>query len=94
MITWTRGLSALRRAEHQIAARLAHLGEPVVGPAALALGGDVGVALRRVEEEVVEDHLVEMARDQPHRAFAFGAVGGVLVIEGAELAARSRPPPA
>src|SRR5439155_21247319 len=27
-------------------------------------------------------------RDKPDRAFAFGAVGGVLVIEGAELPAR------
>ena len=76
-----------RRAKHEVARRLAHLRQPVIGPAAIALGRDVGVGLHRVEEEVVEDHLVEMARDQPHRAFAFGAVGGVLVIEGAELSA-------
>ena len=76
-------------AEHQVAADLAHLVDAVVGPAAVAFGGNVGVALRGVEEEVVEDHFVEVARDQAHGAFAFGAVGGILIIEGAELAARA-----
>ena len=30
-----------------------------------------------------------MSRDEAHGAFAFGAVGGILIIEGAELAARA-----
>ncbi len=77
----------VRRAEHEVARSLAHFPHAIVGPAAIALGRDVGVGLHRVEEEVVEDHLVEMARDQAHRAFAFGAVGRVLIVERAELPA-------
>ncbi|MES2327431.1 MAG: hypothetical protein V4499_08895 [Pseudomonadota bacterium] len=79
----------LRRAQHQVAARLAHLVDAIVGPASIALSGNVGVAFRGVEEEVVEDHFVEVTRDQPHRALAFGAVGWVLIIERPELPARA-----
>src|SRR5206468_2966643 len=61
--------------------------EPVLGPAARAAGGNVGVALRGVEEEIVEDHLVEMACDEADGALAFGAVGRILIVERAELAA-------
>ena len=82
------GILLLRGAEHQVARRLAHFGQAVLRPAAVALGGDVGVALHRVEEKVVEDHLVEMARGEARGALALGAVGGVLIVEGAELSAR------
>ena len=75
--------------EHQVSAYLAHSIDAIVSPAAVAFGGNVGVALRRIKEEVVEDHFVEVSRDQAHGAFAFGAVGGILIIEGAELAARA-----
>src|SRR6185369_8427762 len=77
------------RAEHEVPARLAHPVDAIVGPAAIAPGGDVGVGLRGVEEEVVEDHFVEVACDQPDSALAFGAVGWVLIIEGTELPARA-----
>ena len=75
------------RAEDELLADLAHLVEPILGPATGAAGGDVGVALRGVEEEIVEDHLVEMMGDQADGALAFGAVGGAFIIERAELAA-------
>ena len=79
----------VRGTEDQITADLAHFGDAVVGPAAIALRRNVRVALGGVEEEVVEDHLVEVPRDEPDGALAFRSVRGTLVIEGPELPARS-----
>jgi hypothetical protein len=81
------GIDRLGRAEHQVLADLAHGLQPILAPGAITLGGDVGRAFRRIEEEVVEDHLVEMLGGQAHGLLAFGPVGGLFVVEGAELAA-------
>ncbi len=81
------GIDRARRLEHQVLRRFAHRIEPILRPAPRAFGGDVGVALARIEEEVVENHLVEVTRGALDRLPAFGAVGRALVVEGTELAA-------
>jgi len=85
MMTRTRGFSCL--AEDEIARCLPHLLQPVLRPAAAALGGDVGVALGRIEKEVVEDDLVEVPRRLANGPLSLGAIGRQLIVEGPELAA-------
>ncbi len=80
------GIGLARRSQHQVPRRRPHGVQPVLGPAARALGGDVGVALGVEEEEVVQDHFVEVPGREPDRPFAFGPVGRVLVVEDGELA--------
>ncbi len=77
---------ALCRPQHQVGGNLAHLFQAVLRPRPVALGGNVGVGFRRIKEEVVHDDFVEVARRRLDRLLAFGAVLGIFVVEGAELA--------
>ncbi len=81
------GIDLVRRPQHQVGGDFAHLFKAILRPRLVALGGDVGVRLRRIEEEVVHDDFVEVTRRGFHRLLAFGAVLGVFIVESAELAA-------
>ena len=75
------------RPQHEVLRDLAHRIETILRPAPRAFGRDVGVAFAGIEEEIVEDHFVEVFGGEFRGLFAFLAVGGIFVIEGAELPA-------
>ncbi len=81
------GMGGAGRPKHQCAGHFAHFVQPVLRPAASALRRNVRIALGRVEEEIVEDDLIEVARGHLDGPLAFRAVLGILIVEGAELAA-------
>ncbi len=77
-------IDRLGRADDEVPADLVHQIEPELGPAAVSLGGDIGVILRRHKEIVVEDDFVEMARDPLHRLFGELPVGRIGVAKRAK----------
>ena len=80
-------VDGLRRGDDQALRGLLHEVQPELAPAARALRLDVALPLRRGEEEVVEDQLVEEAGREPHHLLDVLAVGGVGVAELLELEA-------
>ena len=72
--------------EYQVLGDFAHLLEAVLGPAAIALGGNVRIALAVIEEKVIENHFVEVPCRKLDGALAFSAVLRIFVVEGRELA--------
>jgi hypothetical protein len=71
------GIDGPRRAHHQVARHLVHQPQPEGGPTGIALGGDVGVRLGVVKEEIVEDDLVEVPRRHFGDVLHIGAILGV-----------------
>ena len=71
------GIHVLCRLHDQVGARLIHELQPEVRPRLGALRSDVGIGLRVVEEEIVQDELVEMPRRQLGGLLHEFAVGGV-----------------
>ncbi len=80
------GIGLAGRSQHQVPRRRPHRVQPVLSPTARALGGDIGIALGVEEEEVVQDHFVEVPGRKPDRPLAFGAIGRILIVEDGELA--------
>ena len=81
------GIDGARRTEHEFAGDVIHELEAEGVPRLVAFGGDVGVVLGVVEEEVVEDDFVEVARGDFGDVFDVVALFGVGVAHGDELAA-------
>ena len=80
------GVGGTRGRQHQVARDLVHELETEVGPAQISLGGDVGVALGVVEEEIVEHDFVEMARGEFGNLFHVVALFRIGVAHRHELA--------
>ncbi len=80
------GVDGFGGADDEVARGIVHHAQAEVAPALVALGGDVGGGLGVVEEEVVENDLVEVARGELGNLLDECALGGIGVAEGDELA--------
>ena len=81
------GIDGARGAENEFARDVIHELEAECVPRLVGFCGDVGVVLGVVEEKVVKDNFVEMARGDLSDVFDVVALFGVGVAHGDELAA-------